>query len=699
MYWKRCLLISALFIAPLLYAQSSTSQDPTQQNPTNTNQPPQNPLSQQPTSDIQQQQADLQKQQQQQTNNSFDVSGATGAGEDVTLGEIRIIQRYTEVNGLVTQSFRIDPHTISDQCGTPPVAGCIVGAFYQQYEFNFFTDKDISHFWAHHRFQLLSQYRGTSDVSVDPERNSLQKGYMRIFSPKDEIIVGDALINYSRLTFNQNIKGLSVSDRFAPKWKISFVGGVYIDRWGSLYKQFNSLPGRPFMATVFGGRLEHNILRSSTIGLNFSSFVDQTGTYPAINPATGLPFQPGDAPEPTNNQVVSMDGKFNFKNGLRLDGEYAYSFTDFDRRYANMCVGPDGVTPCDTNRPEPDLNRKQGDWAGRLEGSYRFHKLSLRAAFVRYEPNFASQNARQIPDLQDWLFRASYDLTRWLTLDGTARRSNNDLRHQLSNPTDGTTPGYETILWGPEMKFIIHDLAIYKRASLEIGFRDRYTTTTTGAINTNVRIPYSELILPVKRTFLTLGYERRQVDDHVNQTLTSNTDRFYGGVRGIFDVGRWLINPSVRYELERQSNRPAICTVPALPAPQFCTDFIDADSTLLHNSNRLASASLYIEAPKYFIFEGQFRSASSTLTSLALPVPIIVPPTNLFSHTPSGYDRPTYKAQLTYKINNDENYQFNFSFERNINFYAVILGQPNSQNYDERIWQGGILIRFGRKKK
>ena len=79
-------------------------------------------------------------------------------------------------------------------------------------------------------------------------------------------------------------------------------------------------------------------------------------------------------------------------------------------------------------------------------------------------PNFASINARQIADLQDMLFRVSYDALPWMTVDGTMRRNNNDLKDQLP---------FQSTIWGPEGRLIFHDLSFYRRASLEVGYRHR----------------------------------------------------------------------------------------------------------------------------------------------------------------------------------------------------------------------------------
>ncbi len=293
----------------------------------------------------------------------------------------------------------------------------------------------------------------------------------------------------------------------------------------------------------------------------------------------------------------------------------------------------------------------QGDWGARLEGSWRYRKLSLRSSYVRYQPNFASINARQISDLEDFAFRSSYDLTNWLTVDGTVRHSNNDLKKQLP---------FETSLWGPEAKFVLHDLAFYKRATMELGYRHRTVSASDGSIDRFVRTPYVDLTLPVSKLFLNVGYERRQAQDLISASQTSNTDRVYFGVRGIFDVADWEINPTLRWELERQSHRPGLDSIPL--------DFL-----LDRDSNRLSSVALFIQAPKYIMIEAGFRDSSATIFG------------------PNGFSRPQYKTAITYKFRNDENTLFTFGFERNNNYYFT------SPNYDERIWSGTIVYRFGRK--
>ncbi|HUQ50206.1 MAG TPA: hypothetical protein VM056_05775 [Terriglobales bacterium] len=613
----------------------------------------------------------------------FDISERGASSEDQQLGEIRLTTRWTEVGGDQTRSFRVSPNEIGKQCVDSvgsAIPGCIVARQNNIAEFNYFVDR---RFLGTRRFQLLSMYRGTEDPSVDPEHNSLQKAYVRIFGPRDEYIFGDALVNFSRLSFNQNIKGANLTSKVGDKWKISGVGGIFIDRYGSLYKD---LEGRPYMATVAGARVERKLFNPESIfGFNFSSSRDQTDSLSQIDPATGATLTAGSAPQPASNQVASLDGKFQSKRGFRLESEFAYSFTDFDSRFSTAGC----AAPCDTRVPQPTLNDTQGDWGARVEGSYRHKKLSVRGSFVRYQPNFASINARQIADLQDWVVRTSYDLTDWLTVDGAVRRSNDDLKDQKT---------FATTLWGPEMKFIFHDLPFYKRSVFELGYRHRNISTTDGSASRFVRTPYAEFSLPVKQTIFSVGYERRQAQDQIDARQTSNTDRVYLGLRGIYDVGNWEINPSMRYELERQSHRPGICDfpTPVLPAtvnPPGTPCSVFFDPSLVRDSNRLGSATIFVQAPRWFILEAAFRASTSTLTTLAAATDpttgFALPPP--FQATANGFSRPSYRGALSYKINNDENIVFTFSFERNNNFYFT------SPNYDERVWAGSLLYRFGRK--
>jgi hypothetical protein len=665
-----CLLTMAAFAAAQSTSTTSpsTGQSATQQ----PGQAPQNPLAEPPTSQQQEQKAEQQSEGHKEKSSTFEAGSATSE-EDQQLGEIRLMTRYSQIGGGPLGRVRSFHNEGSNNLA----------------EFNYFYDHRMS--GSSYRFQFLSMYRGTDDNSIDPERNSIQKGYIRLYNSRNEFIFGDALLNYSRLTFNQNIKGVSVSSKIGHEWKFSALGGVFIDRYGSLFKDqpVGCFPppggtalndpqcGRPFTALVSGARLEYAFARDSALGFNFSTSDDLTFSR------RDRPFN--ESPNPASNRVGSVDLKWQ-KGMFRMDTEFAYSATNFDTRVGTC------VAPCDPRMPTPGLGM-QGDWGGRFDASFRHHKWTFRTSYVRYQPNFASINARQIADLQDFLFRTSYDLTEWLTIDGTVRRSNDDL--------SGQKP-YEQTLWGPEGRLMFHDLPFYRKAVFEVGYRHRIingldTTAIftidplTGlpkvipgcvprasgggmiCVDRYVRQPYVELTLPFSTTFLTLGYERRQSVDRLRASTTSNTDRVYVALRGIYDFGGWHLNPSLRYELERQGSRPGLDNVPLTPIDLF----------LERDSNRLATVSLYMETPRWFIVELQFRDNSST--SLA------------------GYSRPAYRANLTYKIANDENKLLIFSFERNNNFYFSTAYPPggllNPINFDERMMGMTFVYKFGKRAR
>ncbi|MGH9524415.1 MAG: hypothetical protein ACRD3E_17970 [Terriglobales bacterium] len=740
------LVLFLLVMGAVAAAQSTSSTTDNGQSSTQPGQAPQSPMSEQPNLQKQEQKKEGDSQKSQSGN--FDVSGATSGDQDQQLGEVRLMTRYTQVGGQPegqTRSFHIP--------GSNNLA-----------EANYFLDRR----WlgTSYRYQLLTMFRGTDDSSIDPEHNSVQKGFLRLYNARTEMIFGDALVNYSRLTFNQNIKGISTANRLGERWKLSTVGGVFIDRWGSLFRDQplyqgnytdpntgvtgpavfgcykpSSLSastnfvtvndpqcGRPFTSAVAGARLEYAFMRDSTIGFNFSSSDDLTGTRRAQDFNT--------SPNPAANRVGSVDFKLQ-KGMFRSEGEYAYSATNFDIRPGN-CVPSTSLTipatvPCDSRQPVNGLGF-QGGWGGRFDSSYRHGKWTFRGSYIRFEPNFASINARQIADLQDAQVRASYDLISWLTLDGTMRRSNDDLKNQKP---------YQLTILEPVGRLIFHDLPFYRKAVFEVGYRERfldgssptalYTVDTSGTksiltgcnvtsgggmscVDRAVRQPYAEVDLPVGTTFLTLGYERRQSIDHLKASGTSNVDRFYFGVRGIYDFGGWHVSPSMRYDLERDTHRLDPDTYLSLNQAGTLTQYVNPLELLYldHDNNRLATASLYVETPRWFIVELQFRDASATAATpgtltVACPASVTGPCVQSIAG-PAGYSRPSYRAQVTYKIANDENKLFILSFERNSNFYfsgpsdqnpAGYLpgGVLNPINFDERIMGVTFVYKFGKRAR
>lgn len=501
-------------------------------------------------------------------------------------------------------------------------------------EFNYFTDHP---FRGDTRIQVISMLRGTDDPHIDLEHNSVQRASLRLFNPRLDLTVGDSLVNFSRLSYNQSVRGLNLERRFEHGYKLAATAGVFTDRWGSL---FRDLLTKPYTRVVYGARAERTLGRS-LLGFNFSDASDVRRSLPA---AQAL------AP-PIGNRVVSTDARWSLGR-LNLLSEAAYSFSNPDKTL---------------------YHRTFGDYGGFLEGNFHLGDLRLRGSLTRYQPLFLALNARQISDLQDAVFAGTYELGNTITLNGSLRRSNNDLRGQLPA---------EQVLNSPELRLDFHDFRFLHRSSVEIGYRYRDlsstrvlpTASSANLAHRKVGIPFADFTVPVHTTLLSLHYEHRSTHDFINSDQTAGTDSIGGGLRGVYNFGNWTVNPLFRYDIERD----------------FYSLFTNA------NNNRLVNGSLFIEAPKYFCFEAFYRRLSaSTFQNFDNP---LTPGALVLLG--SGYLRPSYRAALNYKFHNDDNRVFHISYERNNNNFLDPVnpfappGPVTLRNFNERVFEIGLLYRI-----
>lgn len=272
------------------------------------------------------------------------------------------------------------------------------------FDFSSFTNRA----WGARRLEAFSVFRYTDDPRVDPERNSLQRAHLRLTAPTFEAALGDHLVSYSRFTFNQNVKGLNL--RKDVPWfggvRLLATGGVFTDRWGALFRDHSAFadprrppdprfPAKPYTRVALGLRGEHKPTENSTLALSYSQGSDVIRSLP---PETQI--------SPLNNQVVGLDSSIVFGRNFRLAGEVVYSLTQFDARY----------------QPE----KRKGS-AVRAELSHRWNRLSWRAEYALFMPNFFSANARQVQDLQDMSVRGTFDLSKRISLQAALRRTNDNL--------------------------------------------------------------------------------------------------------------------------------------------------------------------------------------------------------------------------------------------------------------------------------
>jgi len=552
-------------------------------------------------------------------------SALPSGGEDQLFIELKLNYNFTQIN----------PPTLGPD-GRPLESFLTPGD-------NVTTDLTVfdDHKYGDGRIQMLGIFRTTNDPRVDPEQNSFQRGYFRYYNAQTEINLGDYLVNYSRFSFNENIKGLSYVHKFGKKYKFSANAGVFTDRWGSIFKDY--IVGQPFTRFVAGFRFEDKLAPNKIIGLNFSEGHDLAGSIrpDLVNGLVGV-----------NNQLVSVDSKLDFGRKFSTDGEFAFSLSNPDIEHLHVEVG---------------------DWAARFDTRYRSGPFFLKTSYTRMEPNFLSVNARQLADLQDAGFNIGSDLGNHATLEGSFRYTNNDLRHQVA--------AGPTIFKVPEVKMSFRQLPHLGRAIFDAGYRERRQTGpfldtpfNTGT-SKNVRIPYADVSMPISTTLFTIGYEHRFNNDYRDSTQTTNVNRVSFSIRSILDLKGWQFSPLFRYEIEREY-------------------FVSAAGT---NDNRNIQGIMYIEAPKYFLAEAIYRQVGASLFTQCITAAAMQ--CGSFTSQPvgssvllgSGFARPQYRFAVTYKFKNSDSRELVLSLDRNSNYYGYA---SSSTNFDERIFALTLLWRY-----
>jgi hypothetical protein len=504
-------------------------------------------------------------------------------------------------------------------------------------------------------FELSAIGRYTDDPRVDPEHDSLQRAYFRITNPHYELNLGDYLVSYSRFTYNQNLKGLHYIRRanWGHGFRLLANAGTFTDRYGSLFKE--NIFGKPYTRIVSGVRAEQKLSDNKLIALTWSYGNDVASSIP-VDPITGT-----QAFIPVLNNVVSLDSRMNFFKIWDLQGELAYGITNPDTR-------------CNANSPCPTLNGNgaadRKDYAARFDNTVRVGPWSFLESFTRIMPSFYAVNARQIADLQDAMFKASVAISSKVSVSGTYRRTNDDLREQ--NPTP------RTVFQLPEARVSFRELPGLGNTFLDIGYKERHQEQA--GINSRItRAPFFEVGFPISSTVLTFDFEHRANIDNLIPTDQTSANDVSVSFRSIFNWGGWMFAPVLRYELNREI----------------------FDRVQTGNDNRSILASLVLDAPKYFVFEGMYRQVGATLFQ---DIPQINPLTfqpvvgvnglPLYSVAgPSGFRRPSYHAALTYKLGNNENHSITASYDRNLNRFAL-----PGQNFEERVMQLAVLWRFRKQQ-
>ena len=362
------------------------------------------------------------------------------------------------------------------------------------------------------RFEAALGARLTDDDTVDRERASLQRFYMKLSGITFEAVLGDAMANFTQYTLMQNVRGLSVYKDFAilEGTRVSLIAGLIKNRWEELWKDID---GETYTKYVEGIRLEQRITNSLTINLNAVTFKDDTGSLP--DP------KPGETPTtalPVENHVGSVEFLFRPSRDFRLDGEAATSWLD-------------------TNTASSEATKKS-DQAYRLDTRFRLGPVRIGGGYNRIEPDFFSAGAFSSADLEEYYAKAEIDVAQPLIIGAAYRDSWDNVKGQEE---------FRTKVAKPEAFFLFSGIP---GVSLEGRYKEIQTTASDGKEDKTTKTTSGNFSWQLGPARLSLSYEDRKREDAIDPSregkgslATSRFDLQLGGEKLTF-------TPHVGYDRE-----------------------------------------------------------------------------------------------------------------------------------------------------
>ncbi|MFQ5723947.1 MAG: hypothetical protein ACE5G6_05595, partial [Terriglobia bacterium] len=445
---------------------------------------------------------------------------------------------------------------------------------------------------------------------------------------------------------------------------------------------------------------------------------------------------------PFNNQLWSVDGLLLFPRSLRLGGEFAYSATKFDSRFQ------DGKRGDYAARLELSQQGRRFRW--RLEynvfmpsffsvnarqvqdlqefsaqGSFDFTKqLSLTASYRRTNDNLGGTPVvALIPraicndTAESFRLQPLSNANRTLTVCDPVTGDPLALRI-FDHVVDAQGNEMTTVLRLPEVRLVLRNLGFWRGLTLEVGYRERALETSnkgsflpTTEINSLTgdtvtfftplfrdrvtKMPFFDIGLPLGSHRLRFGYEYRRNRDRIQPQNSTFTHRATAEYRlpSLF-VGDWTFTGSFRFETERESKQVELETLEELASGLTLVDPLTLQPVVRRKSGgdqiRTLQAALTVDFPKYFSLDLFFRQLSAELLSGLRA-------DGLQQFGNGGFSRPQWRAQLQYKIRNDENKFILFTVERNVNSFDLLdRTEPDLRSFREKLAQITFVYRFRR---
>jgi hypothetical protein len=615
----------------------------------------------------------------------------------------------------------------------------------QTFELSLFRNAPI---WGTRRLEILAVGRYTDNPRVDPERNSLQRTYVKLTGQTFEATAGDGLVNYSRLTMNQNIKGFHFRKDAWENYRFFTTVGFFTDRWGSLYRDFNAFrdvtldctaslvgppalpapgciespvgsglftispesPGKPYSRLSAGARAEKKI-GQGWLALNWAHGKDLLQSLPEarvlcddtstglrtvriISPGclTGETLVPeGNRPalEAFNNDVFGSDVNFDirpWKMNVRAEGVLSWTSGGLPPTGASFTNFPCAAVPPIVGASVLDERCFEGQ-----VGDYAIRfETSQRIGKLRWRTDYA----RFQPNFYSANARQIRDLQDFSVRGDydLHRRYAVALSWRRSTDNMNGKRNYTNLVMSPEVRFAVRDLP-WRWAQplrLQVGYRQRSVETNGAPLPAEVRerrtrIPFLTVDYTAGPAQVTFDYEHRQDLDKVRPTLDANTDRFGFNIRSEHDWNSWDFRPFLRFEIERLKRNST--NNPAL-SPTDPLLIFPADFFNAFDTGRSIRGGFYLDAPRNFRMEAEFREFNAVLLSSS---------TGGVFYVNQGFKRPNWRAAFTWLVRNNEDRTVTAFFERSNNFFDP--GDPSVadvKSFRETVIGGTLVLRFGR---
>ncbi len=374
-------------------------------------------------------------------------------------------------------------------------------------------DLQLNHVWENDvKFEGFLGGRLTDDPTVDTERASLQRFYLKFTGITFEATLGDAMANFSQYTVMRNLRGVSGFKDLAlmEGLRVNFFAGVVVNRWEDLWKDPLN---KTYMRYAEGLRLEQKISDSLSFTLNAATFKDDRGSLPDPQPGATA-----STTRPIENHVGSFEFFLRPSRDFRLEGEAATSWLDADTASSEAA--------------------KKSDQAYRLDTRFRLGPIRVGGGYNRIEPDFFTGGGFVQPDLEEYYAKAEADLASSFVIGAAYRDSWDNVKGQKE---------FRTKIRKPEGFFMFTGIP---GVSLEGRVKDIHSTTSDGLSDFSTLTAGGSLSWQIGPARLSASYENRDKRDANDksregkgQLATSRLDFQFGGDKLSF-------SPHVGYDRE-----------------------------------------------------------------------------------------------------------------------------------------------------